>query len=590
VLKKVLIVEDDKALARALQRVVQAEGYGVSVVHDGAAATESLREDVPGLVLLDLLLPKKDGRAVLEWIRERDETRELPVVVMSGVLKSRGHANDFLEAGAKEFLDKPFRRSEVSAVLRRHLGRPEPTQLEPSRPGAVLLTEQPVARVLWDLVSRSFTGAVEFRSRKRIKVLVLKDGTPISIRSNLAKECLGQRLAAEGLITNEQLDESVKRLKSQKGSTRQGKLLVEMGAITGEQLEEQLASQARDKLLQLFGWGEGEALARERMIEVAQATQLSGWKPRRLILEGVESMSASLAQKLLGDCGERTLPRDAVKLEAGEAELCGVSRLLGALDEALAVRDLLVDHARVLYGLDLVGAARIGTATDRTAAGPNAGGGVQVQELRERLDRVHELAKRFHPDRVRDDETRMLAADLFGRMSEAHETLVHPSRREAYLQSLAAKRDGSDGPVTTAIVAAELQFQRGEVLYKKRDYREALRNFTTALELNDQEGEFHAYFGWTQLLCNPDDEEAQRKAKEHLERAVKLAPRSVTGYYFLGLHRKACGDAEMAERMFRKVLEIQPSHVEASREMRLAAMRREKRPNEGGLFGLGRKK
>jgi tetratricopeptide (TPR) repeat protein len=350
------------------------------------------------------------------------------------------------------------------------------------------------------------------------------------------------------------------------------------------------------------------------MIEVAQATQLSGWKPRRLILEGVESMSASLAQKLLGDCGERTLPRDAVKLEAGEAELCGVSRLLGALDEALAVRDLLVDHARVLYGLDLVGAARIGTATDRTAAGPNAGGGVQVQELRERLDRVQgqnyfellgvpegasieavrrvfiELAKRFHPDRVRDDETRMLAADLFGRMSEAHETLVHPSRRDAYLQSLAAKRDGSDGPVTTAIVAAELQFQRGEVLYKKRDYREALRNFTTALELNDQEGEFHAYFGWTQLLCNPDDEEAQRKAKEHLERAVKLAPRSVTGYYFLGLHRKACGDAEMAERMFRKVLEIQPSHVEASREMRLAAMRREKRPNEGGLFGLGRKK
>jgi hypothetical protein len=66
----------------------------------------------------------------------------------------------------------------------------------------------------------------------------------------------------------------------------------------------------------------------------------------------------------------------------------------------------------------------------------------------------------------------------------------------------------------------------------------------------------------------------------------------VTGYYFLGLQRKACGDTDQAERMFRTAVEVQPNHVEAQRELRLAGMRRGKKGQGegGGLFGFGRKK
>ena len=116
--------------------------------------------------------------------------------------------------------------------------------------------------------------------------------------------------------------------------------------------------------------------------------------------------------------------------------------------------------------------------------------------------------------------------------------------------------------------------------------------FASALELHDEEGEFHAYYGWTYFLAHSGDEGAKAISLEHLERAVQLAPRSVTGYYFLGLQRKACGDADQAERMFRTAVEIQPNHVEAQRELRLAGMRRGKKGQGegGGFFGLGRKK
>ena len=72
--KRVLIIDDDRALARGVARAVAAEGYPTSVSHDGVAGVQALQQDLPGLVLLDLLLPKRDGRGVLAWMREREHS------------------------------------------------------------------------------------------------------------------------------------------------------------------------------------------------------------------------------------------------------------------------------------------------------------------------------------------------------------------------------------------------------------------------------------------------------------------------------------------------------------------------------------
>ncbi len=137
-----------------------------------------------------------------------------------------------------------------------------------------------------------------------------------------------------------------------------------------------------------------------------------------------------------------------------------------------------------------------------------------------------------------------------------------------------------------------MQFQKGEVHLKKKEYESALECFKSAMELNPEEGEFQASYGWALSLMNPDDPKTRAEARQHLEKAIDLAPRSVTGYYYLGLLLKGCGERDSAEKMFRKVVERKPEHVEANRELRLFHMRREKGGSEAksGLFGFGRKK
>jgi DNA-binding response OmpR family regulator len=606
--KQVLIIEDDRALARAVVRTIAAEGYPARMVHDGDAGIQALQKDPPGLVLLDLLLPKRDGRAVLAWLREREQTRELPVVIISGVFKSRDHGQALKEAGAQEFLQKPFRRSDLAALLRRYLGRPPRPEEAPG--GEISLSETPVAELLWDAMQREFSGALEFRADDRFKILLLDQGHPTFVRSNLEKECLGQRLEAEGKILRSALEESLRRLRST--GKRQGEVLIEMGAITSEQLAASLEQQAREKLLQLFAWSDGKVARREGVTEVAQASKIPETSPRRTLLDGVEYMNATRAEKLLEEFKDRQLARSEIRIEEAEASLPAVAGLLEALEGPAPVRSLVAHHARILYGLKVIGALSFSPGEEARADDSLS------KEMADRLEQSKgqtyfellevsenappkqvrvaflELAKKFHPDRMSaaDEPTRKLADDLFARMSEAHDTLSDSEQRKAYVQALRAKTSGNGDTASTAIVAAEFQFQKGEALFKKRDYARALERFSSALELHDGEGEFHAYYGWTYFLANPGDEGAKAIAREHLERAIQLAPRSATGYYFLGLQRKACGDGDQAERMFRTAVEIKPNHVEAQRELRLAGMRRGKKgPGEGGgFFGFGRKK
>ena len=84
--------------------------------------------------------------------------------------------------------------------------------------------------------------------------------------------------------------------------------------------------------------------------------------------------------------------------------------------------------------------------------------------------------------------------------------------------------------------------------------------------------------------------EAEALAKRHIELAISIAPNSATGYYFLGQLHKACDREQQAMKMFRKVLDLLPDHVEAAREVRLMGMRKAKDDKAGGLFGFGKKR
>lgn len=102
---RVLLVEDDAALAQMYRVKLERDGYTVQVAGDGAAALDVMQGDLPDLIFLDVRLPRMDGLAFLERLRRSDRTKNVPVVIVSNYseqeLVSRG-----LQLGALEYLIK----------------------------------------------------------------------------------------------------------------------------------------------------------------------------------------------------------------------------------------------------------------------------------------------------------------------------------------------------------------------------------------------------------------------------------------------------------------------------------------------------
>jgi DNA-binding response OmpR family regulator len=82
---KVLLIEDDKFLRRVLEKKLSAEGFEVVSAVDGDEALEKIISDKPGIILLDIILPKKSGFLVLENVKKDPELRKIPVLIISNL-------------------------------------------------------------------------------------------------------------------------------------------------------------------------------------------------------------------------------------------------------------------------------------------------------------------------------------------------------------------------------------------------------------------------------------------------------------------------------------------------------------------------
>jgi DNA-binding response OmpR family regulator len=111
----ILLVEDDRAIARALEQALQKQGYSVNGVDSGKTALLAAETSHPDLVILDLGLPDMDGLDVLQQLRARD--LDLPILLLT----ARSGLDDRikgLDSGADDYLPKPFEMSELLARLR----------------------------------------------------------------------------------------------------------------------------------------------------------------------------------------------------------------------------------------------------------------------------------------------------------------------------------------------------------------------------------------------------------------------------------------------------------------------------------------
>jgi DNA-binding response OmpR family regulator len=105
IIMKVLLVEDDKFLRTVLEKKLVNEGFDVVVAEDGESALQKLVQERPGIILLDIVLPKRSGFAVLEEIRKDPEFSSLPIIILSN-LGQKEDVEKGLSLGAVDYFVK----------------------------------------------------------------------------------------------------------------------------------------------------------------------------------------------------------------------------------------------------------------------------------------------------------------------------------------------------------------------------------------------------------------------------------------------------------------------------------------------------
>jgi curved DNA-binding protein CbpA len=185
-----------------------------------------------------------------------------------------------------------------------------------------------------------------------------------------------------------------------------------------------------------------------------------------------------------------------------------------------------------------------------------------------------QLAKKWHPDRLGPDlaDVRDLATKVFARMSEAHQILSDPARRLEY-DELRKEGGGSaeEQEQVQRVIRAATAFQKAEVLMRRNNGTAALEEARRAVELDPSQADYIALLAWIESsLLNANLEEILAR----IEKAQRLEPNNIRIRWYRGSLLKRLGKNSKAVGDFRFIVENDPRHVDAQREIRLYDMRK----------------
>ncbi len=647
-----LLVESDPELQQRIGNAFREAHYELATEAEGVWARRSVLIRPPDAVILDTSLNDGSGFAVAEALRKDPETEKVPIFFVASRFRGAKHRSEARRrfAPAEYLSSSP---ADLETLLARVLETIPPKA--PTTPSALIdypggkvadpaqqrerreveeearrlaqragwrgtIAREPFARVLARLYLERKTGAL-LLVRDRVKKIVhFHDGYPISVRSNVLAECLGQILLARRLIDRGVLEESLERMRQER--RQQGAILVEMGALSPHNLTRALVGQMEAKLYELFAWQTGSF----RFIEGKRPPQVSVRledPPAAIIHEGIRRHYDGDRQNAVLDRFEGQYvalspdPRQRLQDLSHDPEerafafaIDGTRRLAKVLEQA----NIPAREARLL----LVAMGEAGmiepsrTPTRRHDADSHevltdTGSGSREswqrppdRRSREELEALYEgmlmlshfdvlgvaedasgheierayerRAREFHPDRFRShpEEKRAVARRIFECLGEAHATLGDTGRRRKYLQRLQRERDEPAPAITfhSPPPAAEEVYYAGVEQLRQRRYQEAASAFRQAVTLAPGQASYHGALGWAIYRSAPAEPGAIAAGRAELERAVELGERDPWVHVSLARFHAETGAADRAVTAFEQALKINPGLGDVEEELR----------------------
>ncbi|MGH1346118.1 MAG: DUF4388 domain-containing protein [Nannocystales bacterium] len=226
-------------------------------------------------------------------------------------------------------------------------------------------------KLVREIARGKVTGSLYLLSGQTKKVVFFEEGQPVFVRSNVLSECLGQVLSSEGLITQEQCEQTLEAIR--RTGKKQGELLVEMGILSEGNLRYGLAAQLRTKLYDIFAWDDGRYQFKSDTATNGSGVRLDA-RPEAVIIGAIlDRYNESRAEKLLeSSMGEYLVYGEDAPLDVAELDLLGEERYFvecidGSRTVAQCVRDELAQgvpnpHALV-YGLVQAGVADLSSTS-----------------------------------------------------------------------------------------------------------------------------------------------------------------------------------------------------------------------------------
>lgn len=132
-MSKILLIDDDKAIIELVKINLEIQGHEVLIANDAVTGIAIAKQEIPDLIILDLMMPEVDGFTACQRIRQQESTQQIPILMLTALSRTDDKVSGF-NAGADDYLTKPFELPELYVRVRALLRRAQKTSTITSLP------------------------------------------------------------------------------------------------------------------------------------------------------------------------------------------------------------------------------------------------------------------------------------------------------------------------------------------------------------------------------------------------------------------------------------------------------------------------